>query len=91
MIPLGVKGSYYFDDVLGAGDKWDFYLAASLGFAIRKTTWENGYYGQNTVEHGSSGLYLDGHIGTEYHIGKKTGLFLDLSTGISTFGVAIHM
>ena len=91
VIPIGVKGSYYFDQILGAGPKWDFYLAATLGVAIRKTTWENGYYGETTVEHGSSGLYLDGHIGTEYHLNNKLGLFLDLSTGISTFGLAIHM
>lgn len=91
VIPIGVKGSYYFDQLLHAGSKWDFYLAASLGFAIRKTTWESGYYGETTVVHGSSGLYLDGHIGTEYHCNQKMGLFLDLSTGISTFGLAIHM
>ncbi len=91
VIPVGVKGSYYFDQILNASAKWDFYLAASLGFAIRTTTWETGYYGETTVEHGSSGLYLDGHIGTEYHLGEKAGLFLDLSSGISTFGLAIHL
>ena len=90
VIPIGVKGSYYFDQLLHAGAKWDFYLAASLGFVIRKTTWENGYYGQTTVENGASGLYLDGHIGAEYHLSNKTGLFLDLSSGVSTFGLAIH-
>lgn len=91
VIPIGVKGSYYFDQFLGAGPRWDFYLAASLGFAIRKTTWESGYYGETTVVgHSSSGLYLDGHIGTEYHLNQKAGLFLDLSTGISTFGLALH-
>jgi|ERR1035437_5781306 hypothetical protein len=91
VIPIGVKGSYYFDELLKAGPKWDFYLAASLGIAIRKTTWENGYYGETAVQHGSSGLYLDGHIGAEYHLSKKAGLFLDLSTGISTFGLAVHL
>ena len=91
VIPIGVKGSYYFDQFLSAGSKWDFYLGGSLGFAIRKTTWESGYYGETTVQHGSSGLYLDGHIGAEYHIGEKAGLFLDLSSGISTFGLALHL
>jgi hypothetical protein len=90
VIPVGVKGTYYFDQLLKAGSKWDFYLGASLGFAIRKTTWENGYYGETTVQHGSSGLYFDGHIGTEYHLNSKAGLFLDLSSSISTFGLAIH-
>lgn len=89
-IPVGIKGSYYFDELLHAGSRWDFYLGASLGFAIRKTTWENGYYGETSVQHGSSGLYLDGHIGTEYHLNQKLGLFLDLSSGISTLGLAVH-
>jgi hypothetical protein len=91
VIPIGVKGTYYFDQILKAGSKWDFYLAGSLGFAIRKTTWENGYYGETYVRHGSSGLYFDGHIGTEYHMNSKIGLFLDLSSGVSTFGLAIHL
>ena len=88
---MGAKGTYYFDDLLKAGSKWDFYLAGSLGFALRKTTWENGYYGDTHVNNRSSGLYLDAHIGTEYHINRKLGLTLDLSTGISTFGLALHL
>jgi hypothetical protein len=91
VIPIGVKGSYYFDQLLHAKSKWDFYLAGSLGFAIRKTTWETGYYGETAIDHSSSGLFLDAHVGTEYHLNSKTGLFLDLSSGISTFGVAMHL
>lgn len=90
-IPIGAKATYYFDQLLKANSDWDFYLAASLGFAFRKTTWENGYYGQTTVQNGSSGLYFDGHIGAEYHLNNKLGLFLDLSSGISTFGLAVHL
>lgn len=91
VIPVGIKGTYYFDQLLRAGSRWDFYLAASIGFAIRKTTWESGYYGETRVQNGSSGLYLDGHIGSEYHLNKSLGLFLDLSSGISTFGLGIHL
>ncbi|HTL82784.1 MAG TPA: hypothetical protein VL651_13820 [Bacteroidia bacterium] len=91
-VPVGVKGTYYFDEILGASPKWDFYLAGSLGFAFRNTVWESGYYGETTVvSHSTSGMYFDGHIGTEYHLNDRAGLFLDLSTGISTFGVAFHM
>ncbi|MBC7861679.1 MAG: hypothetical protein IAF38_01820 [Bacteroidia bacterium] len=90
VIPVGLKATYYFDQLLKAGSKWDFYLAASAGFAIRKTTWESGYYGETVVQNGTSGLYLDAHIGTEFHASSKIGLFLDLSTGISTFGLAVH-
>ena len=91
-IPLGLKAAYYFDDLLKASPKWDFYLAASLGFVVRTTVWESGYYGETSViSNGTSGLYLDGHIGAEYHLSSKTGLYLDLSTGASTFGLAIHL
>jgi hypothetical protein len=90
VVPVGIKGSYYFDQLLHANPKWDFYAAGSLGFAIKSTTWENGYYGDKTVTHGTSDLFLDLHIGAEYHLSKKAGLFLDLSTGVSTFGLAIH-
>lgn len=90
VIPLGVKGSYYFDGILKAGQKWDFYLAASLGFTIRKTTWDDDYYGDKYAYQNRSPLYLDGHIGAEYHLNQKTGLFLDLSSGVSTGGLAIH-
>ncbi len=90
VVPIGVKGTYYFDQLFKAGPKWDFYAAGSAGVAIRTTTWESGYNGDIAVRNGASGLYLDAHIGSEYHISNKAGLFLDLSTGISTFGLAIH-
>jgi hypothetical protein len=91
VIPVGVKGTYYFDELLNAAPRWDFYLGASLGFAIRKTVWEDGYYGETHIDHSSSGLYLDGHIGTEFHCNDNIGLFLDLSSGISTVGLAFHL
>jgi hypothetical protein len=90
VIPIGVKGSYYFDQFINA-PKWDFYAAGSLGFVIRKTTWDSEYYGDQTVSHTTSPLYLDIHLGTEYHITKKIGAFVDLSTGISTLGLAVHL
>jgi hypothetical protein len=91
VIPIGVKGTYYFDQLLNAKSKWDFYLAGSLGLAIRNTKWESGYTGETTVNKGASALYIDLHVGAEYHLNKKTGLFLDLSSGISTFGLAVHL
>ncbi len=91
VIPVGVKGTYYFDNLLHADSRWDFYLGASLGFSIRKTVWDDGYYGDTTVIRTStSGLYLDGHIGTEFHMTEKLGLYLDLSTGQSMIGLACH-
>ncbi|OFY93883.1 MAG: hypothetical protein A3K10_10390 [Bacteroidetes bacterium RIFCSPLOWO2_12_FULL_31_6] len=91
VIPVGVKGTYYFDDLLHANDKWDFYLAGSLGFAIVNSSWDNDYYGDRNYYRRTSSLYLDLHIGTEYHFNNTLGAFLDLSSGVSTVGLAIHM
>ena len=89
VIPMGVKGTYYFDQILGAGSDWDFYLAGSVGFTIVRTTWDNGHSGDSYYNN-TSPLFLDLHAGTEYHVSKKVGISLDLSTGVSTIGLAIH-
>lgn len=89
VVPIGLKGTYYLDRALNANSNWDFYLAGSLGFSIVKTTWDDGYYrtsNYNTV----NPLFLDLHIGTELHLSNAVGIFLDLSTGVSTIGLAIH-
>ena len=91
VVPIGAKGSYYFDELLGANSKWDFYLAASAGFEFQKTVWESGYKGEKDINGRASGLYFDGHIGAEYHLSSNTGLQVDLSSGVSTIGVALHM
>lgn len=89
-VPVGVKGTYYFDQLFRANPKWDFYAAGSVGFVFRSVTWESTYYGDKRIYQSSSPLYLDAHIGAEYHMTPKAGLFLDLSSGVSTFGLAIH-
>jgi hypothetical protein len=91
-IPIGVKGTYYFDQILVAGANWDFYLAGSLGFIVRRTSWENGYYGDKNYysNNGTGSLYLQLHVGTEYRVNNKIGLILDLSTAVSAVGIAIH-
>lgn len=90
IIPVGVKGTYYFDRLLNANSDWDFYLAGSLGFSIVKSSWDDGYNGNTSYYDNGNPLFLDLHIGTEYHLNNKVGLFLDLSTGVSTVGIAIH-
>lgn len=87
---VGAKGTYYFDQLFRAGSKWDFYAAGSAGFIFRNVIWENDYYGDKHVYQTASPLYLDAHIGSEYHFNKRAGMFLDLSTGVSTFGFALH-
>jgi hypothetical protein len=88
--PIGVKGTFYLDDILHAGSRWDFYAAGSLGFAIVSTTWDVNYYGDRTYYQSTNPLYLDFHLGTEYKLSSHVGAFLDLSTGVSTIGIAIH-
>lgn len=90
VVPIGAKGTYYFDNLLHAHPKWDFYLAGSLGFAIVNSSWENDYTGDRNAYDGASSLYIDLHAGSEYHVNKRLGFFLDLSTGVSTIGLAIH-
>jgi hypothetical protein len=90
VIPVGVKGTYYFDKLLEAGSKWDFYGAGSLGFAIVNSRYDDGYFYDKNHYRAANPLFLDIHIGAEYHINSKIGLFLDLSTGMSTVGIAIH-
>lgn len=91
VVPVGVKGTYYFDELLNAGSRWDFYLGASLGYTFRKVYWEDGYYGDRDVYSRSSFVYLDGHIGTEFHATERLGIYLDLSSGMSTIGMAFHL
>lgn len=90
VIPIGAKGTYYFDHLLNANSRWDFYLGASLGFDIVSARWDNGYNGDRNYFRGASPFFMDLHAGTEYHLNNRLGLFLDLSTGVSTFGIAVH-
>lgn len=89
-VPVGIKGTYYFDKLFHASPKWDFYGAASIGFVFRSVTWEGDYYGDKYGYRDGSSLYLDVHIGAEYKFNSKLGLFLDLSTGVSTIGLGFH-
>ncbi len=90
VVPVGVKATYYFDKILKTNSKWDFYLAGSLGFAIVSSRWEGDYPGDKNYYHNASPLFLDVHAGAEYHITQRFGAFLDISSGVSTIGFAIH-
>ncbi|PBQ31086.1 hypothetical protein CNR22_04660 [Sphingobacteriaceae bacterium] len=91
VVPIGVKGAYYFDQLFQASEKWDFYAAASAGFAIRSRSWDSGYYGDRDVVAGPSPLYVTAHIGSRVHLTQVFGLYLDLSTGMSTFGLSFKL
>lgn len=90
VIPIGVKGAFYFDQLFRANPSWDFYAAASAGFRIRKVMWDDGYAGDRYAYTKVHPFRTDAHIGAEYHLNSATGLYLDLSTGVSTFGFAFH-
>lgn len=90
VIPIGLKGSYYLDQLVSAGSNWDFYVAGSLGFAIVSRNWESGYNGDRDYYRTAQPLYLGLHVGTEYHFNNRIGAFLDLSSNGSSIGLAIH-
>ena len=91
IMPLGVKASYYFDEVIELPERWDLYAAGSLGYTIISKRWEDGYGGSVGTLPGIRPLFLDIHIGAEYQVTDATGIFLDLSTGTSVVGVGLHM
>ena len=88
--PVGVKGTLYLDQLLHAGPNWDFYVAGSLGAAIVNTSWDSNYSGDRSYYRSVDPLYVDLHVGTKYHFNRNIAAFLDLSTGVSTIGIAIH-
>jgi len=90
VVPIGVKGTYYFDRIFMANPKWDFYLGASLGLALRSTRWNSGFIGDRDSYKMGRPLFLDLHLGAEYHLSNKLGIFIDLTSGVSTIGLAIH-
>jgi len=90
VIPIGVKGTIYLDQLLRAGSNWDFYTAGSIGFSVVSTVWDADYPGDRTYYNDPSPLFLDFHLGTEYHLTRNVGIFLDLSTAVSTIGIALH-
>lgn len=90
VLPIGLKGTYYFDELLTADGDWDFYLAGSLGAALVRSRWDDGYTGDRNYYNRGNSVFLDLHIGAEYHLNSRAGIFLDISTGVSTLGLAIH-
>ena len=87
---IGVKGIYYFDTWVNANPKWDFYFGGSVGFMAIISRWDAGYNGDKDYYRNHRPLFLDFHVGAEYKVSNKLGIFLDLSTGVSTLGIAIH-
>lgn len=90
VVPIALKGSYYFDELLDANESWDFYAAGSAGFAVVNSRWEAGYNGDRNHFNRGRSVFIDLHAGAEYHFNNRTGIYLDLSSGVSTIGFAFH-
>ncbi len=90
IMPIGAKASYYFDDLIELPWRWDLYAAGSLGYTFIRKSWPSEYRGPEGDIPGIRPLFLDVHVGAEYHLNSRTGLFVDLSTGVSVIGVALH-
>lgn len=87
---IGAKGTYYFDALVNARPKWDFYVAASVGFMAVISRWDAGYDGDKDYYRRHRPLFLDFHLGAEYHVNNRLGIFFEFSTGVSSIGIAIH-
>lgn len=88
--PVGVKGTYYLNKFLHATSKWDFYVGGSLGGSIEMKKVVEGEHEISKTYNNGRPLFFDTHMGAEYHINKALGVFLDLSSGVSTIGIAIR-
>jgi hypothetical protein len=93
MVPVGIKACYYLDELFEANEHWDFYLGGSAGLIFRTVSWDTGYSGNRVIRsnYNPTSAYGALHLGAEYHINRKVGVFLDLSSAYSTLGLGIHL
>ena len=89
-VPMGAKCTYYLDEALNLNKNWDLYVAASLGLTMRTITWQEGDNAPSSFANGEGPMFLELHVGGEYHINNRLGVYLDLSTRVSTIGLSIH-
>ncbi|MEQ8303900.1 MAG: hypothetical protein RIB47_10950 [Cyclobacteriaceae bacterium] len=90
VIPIGIKGTYYLDDIIDLTSEWDVYVGGSGGVALVISSWDAGYLGDKNYYHSGNPIFFDLNIGATYHVNNKTGIFIDLSSGISTIGVQLR-
>lgn len=69
---IGVKGNYYFDNLIGLNDPdWDIYGGANLGYSI--------YMGNNNNEDNDVDFGLQ--FGARWFWNEKWGLYLEIGGG----------
>lgn len=64
-IPIGVKGSFYFDNMLQINSSWDLYVAGTLGLGIVSDEWDTQYYRDRYNFRGPNAIFIDFHLGAE--------------------------
>lgn len=89
-IPIGVKGSFYFDEVLNLDREWDLYAGASIAMGIVSDGWNEQYYRDLYRFRGPNAMLFDAHIGMEYQVTPRVGMFLDLSGNAQTIGLVLR-
>jgi|TARA_R110000737_G_scaffold21837_2_gene40378 hypothetical protein len=90
IVPVGVKSYYYFDGLFNWDKRFDVYAGLAVGFNIAFGRWENGYNGP-VYNPTYNPFYAQLHAGGEYHFKDNLGVYVDLSTGLSTVGLAFHL
>lgn len=69
-LTIGVKGDYYFDNLIGMTEPWDFYAGANAGYGLR--------IGDDTE---SNGFDIGLQVGGRWFWSEKWGLYLEFGGG----------
>ena len=75
-LTVGVKANFYFDNIFGLPEAFDFYAGGNAGYAI----WIGG------SGNGSSDLDLGLQVGGRWFWNEKFGLYLELGGGHTSGG-----
>ncbi len=89
-VPIGVKGSFYFDDVLNLDREWDLYVGATAAMGIVSDEWNNQAYRDMYRFRGANNLFFDVHLGAEYQVTPRAGMFIDLASNAATIGIVLR-
>jgi outer membrane immunogenic protein len=88
LIYAGVKGNYYFNELLGYGSKkYHLYAGLNIGY-VKLITADNSFTGYN------SRPFLGGQVGVRYFFNQKFGVFAEgdySGQGGATIGLAIKL
>lgn len=76
-LTLGVKGDFYFDNLIGLPAEWDFYAGVNGGYRI----W---FYNEHA---NSSNFDIGLEVGGRWFWSDKWGLMLELSGGVGYGGM----